>query len=65
MKYYKAKQDCYDYFNKFNVAKWELLTERERNILARYINDDKFEIVNIKKSNTFTSFGCRFEAKGV
>lgn len=64
MKYYKAKQDAYDYFNKFNLVKGELLTERERNILARYISDDKFEIVYIKKTNTFTNFGCRFEIKG-
>ena len=61
MKYYKAKQDFYDYKNEFNLVKGELLTECERNTMARYINDDKFEIVQIKKSKTYTFFGCRFE----
>jgi len=63
MKYYKAKKDTYDYFNKYAVIENELLTEKERNTKARYIKDDLFEIVEINKNKTFFSFGVRFECK--
>lgn len=61
MKYYKVKTDAYDYFNKFQAVKNELLTEKERNTKARYLKDSCFEIVYISKFKTFTNFGCRFE----
>jgi len=63
MKYYKAKKEAYDYFNKYTVIENELLTEKERNTKARYLKDDIFEIVEINKNKTFFSFGVRFECK--
>lgn len=53
MKYYKVLKDNCD------VVKDELLTEKE---LKKFeYNKMYLEIVEIKKSNTFKSFGCRFE----
>lgn len=64
MKYYKALTNKYDYFNKYEIIKDELLTEKERNTKVRYIPDEYFEIVEISKKKTFFSFGVRFEMKG-
>lgn len=61
MKYYRARRDAYDYFNKNGVVPYELLTERERNTRVRYLKDDVFEVVDVKKTNTYISFGVRFE----
>ena len=61
MKYYRARQEKYDYFNKFTVIENELLTEKERNTKARYIDNSNFEIVEIPKNKTFFNFGVRFE----
>ena len=63
MKYYRARRDAYDYFSKYGIVKNELLTEKERNTKVRYIKDDLFEVINIPKTKTFFSFGCRFEIK--
>ena len=63
MLYYKARNDAYDYFNKFAVIKDELLTKRERETKARYISDSNFDIVRINKNNTFKIFGIRKEVK--
>ena len=59
MKYYVAMKDSYDYFNKFGVVKYELLTEKERNTKARYIADSVFQIMEINRSHTMWNFGVR------
>ncbi len=60
MKFYKVKREAYDYFNKFQTVKDELLTEKERNTKARYIKDDVFEVVEVSKKKTYWFFGARF-----
>lgn len=52
-----------DYFNNYPVVKDELLTPRERNSVARYLDDSVFEIVEISRKKTYKSFGARFEIK--
>lgn len=64
MKYYKARYEAYDYFNKRGVIAGELLTTKERERLVRYIDDFCFEIVEIPKTRVYRSFGHRFECKG-
>lgn len=64
MKYYKARREAHDYFTGNTTVKNELLTERERNTLFRYLNDDIFQEVEISKKKTFMNFGVRFEIKG-
>ena len=59
MKYYVAMKDAYDYFNKFAVVKYELLTEKERNTKARYIADTVFQIMEINRSHTMGRCGVR------
>lgn len=59
MKYYVAMKDSYDYFNNFAVVKSELLTEKERNTKARYIEDSAFQIMEINRSHTMINFGVR------
>ena len=53
MKYYKVLKDHCD------VVENELLTEEE---LKKYEHNKKYlKMVEIKKTDTFKSFGCRFE----
>ena len=53
MKYYKVLKDHCD------VVENELLTKEE---LKKYTHNKKYlKIVEVKKTNTFKSFGCRFE----
>lgn len=61
MKYYKAMTTKYDYFSKNEVAKYELLTERERNKRVPYISDCYFETVDIPAKATYKVMGRRFE----
>lgn len=61
MKYYRARQERYDYFTGWTVIENELVTEKERNTKFRYISDSNFEVVDIPKSRTYKSFGVRFE----
>lgn len=61
MKFYRARRDAYDYFNKFDVVPYELLTERERNTRARYLKDDVFDVVYVSKFDTWRIFGRRFQ----
>ena len=61
MTYFKARTDAYDYFSHRGVVAGELLTAKERDSLVRYLSDDLFEMVEIPKSKTFTSFGVRKE----
>ena len=64
MKYYRAKREAYDYFNRCGVVENELLTEKERNTKVRYISDDVFETMEISRKKTFYNFGVRFAMKG-
>ena len=59
--YYRAKKDAYDWKTEFNLIKNELLTEKEKNIFCKNFSDNLFEKVQVKKTNTYFSFGCRFE----
>ncbi len=61
--YFKAKRDAMDYFNNYPVVKDELLTPKERNSVARYLDDSVFEIIEISRKKTYKSFGARFEIK--
>lgn len=60
MKYYRANRDAYDYFNNSSLIKGELCTPRERERLFRYISDECFDTVSVKKHETHTFFGARF-----
>lgn len=60
MKYYRAKEEAYDYFNRNGVVKGELLTPHERDTKVRYISDEKFEKVEISQRDTYKNFGVRF-----
>ncbi len=60
MKYYKAKQECYDYFTKNCAIKNGLYTEKEKNKYFPHIIESHFEIIETKRTNTFTCFGVRF-----
>ena len=59
MKYYRCKRDAYDYFDRENAIKDALYTEKERNTMLRYVPDDVFEKVRIKKTETYYMFGLR------
>ena len=61
--YFKAKRDAMDYLTGFPVVKDELLTPKERNTQARYLDDSIFEVVEISRKKTYKSFGARFEIK--
>lgn len=61
MKYYRATKDAYDHKSEFNLVRNELLTEREKTLFCPSLKDDLFETVQVKKSNTYIFFGCRFE----
>lgn len=61
MKYYRAKDEYYDYFSDYCTIKNQLLTEKERNTRCRYLQDSCFDIVNISSRNTYMSFGVRFK----
>lgn len=61
MKYYRARKDAYDRKTEFNLVRNELLTEREKSLFCPTLKDSLFEIVQVKKSNTYIFFGCRFE----
>ena len=60
MKYYRAKKN---YTNKIDeIIKNELITEEEmKNLFYKNFNKNLFEIVEIKKTDTYIFFGARFE----
>ena len=60
MKYYRAKKN---YSNKIDeIIKNELVTEAEmKNLFYKNFNKNLFEIVEVKKNNTYKFFGARFE----
>lgn len=60
MLYYKAKKN---YSNKIDeIIKNELVTSAEmKNLFYKNFNKNLFEIVEIKKNNTYKFFGARFE----
>ena len=59
MKFYRAKKN---YSNKFDeIIKNELITERELEKYYKDFSKDLFEIVEVKKNNTYKFFGARFE----
>ena len=60
MKYYRANCDAYDHFNQSSLIKGELCTPKERDVLFRYIADECFDTVHVKKTETYTFFGARF-----
>lgn len=60
MKYYRANRDAYDHFNKSSLIKGELCTPTERERLFRYISDECFDTVSVKKNETHIFFGARF-----
>lgn len=61
MKFYRAKKN---YNNKFDeIIKNELITEKELEKYYRDFSKDLFEIVEVKKNNTYKFFGSRFEIK--
>lgn len=62
MKYYRVvKGDVYDHFTGYATVKNELVTEKERNKMFRYLFDSVFEPVEISKRKIYKAFGCRFE----
>lgn len=61
MKYYRAKTDAYDRKTEFNLVRNELLTEREKILFCPSLKEDLFETVQVKKTETYFFFGCRFE----
>lgn len=65
MKYYRAKEEGYDYFNRHGVVKGELLTPHERETKVRYISDENFEKVEISQRDTFKNFGVRLASSDV
>ena len=60
MKYYRANRDAYDYFNQSSLIKGELCTVSERDRIFRYISDECFDTVSVKKNETHIFFGARF-----
>lgn len=65
MYYYKVKRDCFDHFTGNAFIGNELLTEHERNTKARYISDKLFDVFYWKRTNTFNSFGVRFQSTDI
>ena len=62
MKYYKVViGDKHDYFTGHTTILNELLTEKERHIKFRYLQDNCFKIVEISRKKTHIFFGARFE----
>ena len=62
MLYYKVLiGDKYDFFTGYTTVKNELLTPKEKNKKFRYLSDEYFTLVNVKRTNTYSMFGCRFE----
>lgn len=59
MKYYQAKRDSYDYFNKQALISDEIITPHERDTKYRYITDDAFRKVEVSQRQTYTLFGVR------
>ena len=60
MIYYRAKKNYNDKFNE--IIKNELITDAEmKNKFYKNFNKKLFEIVEIKKNNTYKIFGIRFE----
>ena len=59
MYYYKAKIGFDD--GKKLLVKNELITEKEKEKYYKNFKDEFFEIVEVKKNNTYIFFGARFE----
>lgn len=60
MKYYRAKGEFYDYSTGWATIETELLTEKERNTRFKHLPDYCFSVEQIKKTDTYKSFGARF-----
>lgn len=64
MKYYKVLTDGkYDSKSGYTTIKHELLTECEYNRRFPSISNAHFQIVNVKRTNTYICFGARFECR--
>lgn len=61
MKYYRAKIG-FDNGREL-LVKNELITEKEKEKYYKNFKDDLFEIVEVKKNNTYIFFGARFEGE--
>lgn len=60
MKYYQVLEEKHDYFAGWTTVKNELLTEKERNARFRYLSDEFFRPINVKRGRTYWCFGARF-----
>ena len=60
MKYYRAKDEFYDYITGKTAIKNELLTEKERFSRFKHLSAACFEIVEHPKNKTYKIFGIRF-----
>ena len=60
MKYLQVLEEKHDYFTGWTTVKNELLTEKERNTRFRYLSDEFFRPVNVKRGHIYWMFGARF-----
>ena len=60
MIYYRSRKEYYDYFTGNTTVPGELLTTKERNTKFRYLSDNCFEEVCVKRTQTYWFFGVRF-----
>lgn len=60
MKYFKCIEEGYDYFTKEATIPNALYLPSQRNRMFPHLPDNFFEKVEVKKTETYTSFGCRY-----
>lgn len=60
MIYYRAKAEFHDYFTGNTTVPGELITRKQRDSMFRYLSDNCFERVRVKRTHTYWCFGVRF-----
>lgn len=60
MIYYRARAEYHDYFTGYITVPGELITIKQRNRAFRYLSDNCFEMVRVKRTETHWFFGARF-----
>lgn len=60
MIYYRARDEYCDRFTWNTTVPGELLTIKQRNSTFRYLSDNCFEKVRVKRTQTHWFFGARF-----
>ena len=60
MIYYRARGHYMDYFTGYETVPGELITRKQKDSMFRYLSDNYFEKVRVKRTQTYWCFGARF-----